>query len=130
MAYILIVDDDGDFADSVSRVLRAAGHETAVELSPEAGLASISARAPDLAILDVMFPEGESAGFDLARRVRSTQPRVRILMLTAVNQKYPLGFSREDMDEHWLPVTDFLEKPVRLKALEAKVASLLQTAAA
>lgn len=126
MAYILIVDDDKDFAGTVSRVLRQAGHEAAIELSTEGGLAGVEDRMPDLVVLDVMFPENDSAGFDMARTLRDLHPRIRILMLTAVNQRYPLGFSRDDMDQHWMPVTDFLEKPVSLKVLESKVADLLR----
>jgi hypothetical protein len=30
-------------------------------------------------------------------------------MLTGVNQKYPFGFDKEEI---WLPVDEFLEKPV------------------
>ena len=52
-----------------------------------------------------------------------------ILMLTAVNVKFPLGFSAKDIDEHWLPVNDFVEKPVDFDVLRSKVATLLEEAA-
>jgi CheY-like chemotaxis protein len=50
---------------------------------------------------------------------------VPILMLTAVNTRFPLGFSSQDIDEDWLPVTDFLEKPVDLDVLAERVAAIL-----
>jgi DNA-binding response OmpR family regulator len=73
-----------------------------------------------------MFPENPSAGFELARALRGTSPGVPILMLTAVNQQFPLGFSNKDIDSTWLPIAEFLEKPVDFAVLKAKVRQLLQ----
>jgi len=52
---------------------------------------------------------------------------IPVLMLTAVNVKSPLGFSSHDLDDVWLPVDDFLEKPVDLEVLLNKVSALLRT---
>jgi DNA-binding response OmpR family regulator len=131
MAYLLIVDDDEDFASAAAKVLRGAGHEVHVALDTDSAVASMQQRRPDLAILDVMFPESSSGGFDLARQIRQDVGPLRglpLLMLTAVNSRFPLGFSRKDIDEHWLPVDDFLEKPVDLDLLCARVQSLLERA--
>ena len=46
---------------------------------------------------------------------------IPILLLTAVNQQFPLGFSDKDIDSKWLPVTDFLEKPVDFTVLREKL---------
>ena len=46
-------------------------------------------------------------------------------MLTAVNQQFPLGFSNKDIDPNWLPVTDFVEKPVDFDLLRQKITRLL-----
>ena len=51
---------------------------------------------------------------------------VPVLLLTAVNQRSPLGFSSQNADERWLPVSDFLEKPVDFDVLLQKVSNLLQ----
>ena len=125
MAYILIVDDDDDFSSAAATVLQAAGHETATELTIKKGLKSVRAKTPDLLVLDVMFPEDNTAGFTMARTVVKEFPDLPILMLTAVNQKFPLGFSSKDIDDQFMPVTDFLEKPVDFDALRAKVGELL-----
>lgn len=127
MAYVLIIDDDADFANATAMVLKTAGHQVEIKLDTKGVDAKVKARKPDLLILDVMFPESDSAGFDLARRLRSDKqlPRFPILMLTAVNTKFPLGFSPDDIDESWLPITDFLEKPVDFEVLKQKVAQLL-----
>ncbi len=133
MAYVLIVDDDEDFANTAAAVLRTDGHEVRIELDTEEGRQSMEQRCPDLLILDVMFPEDASAGFNLARVIRheeGTLKDVPILMLTAINTKFPLGFGPQDIDDGWMPVTGFLEKPVDLEVLRSRVTELLSGAQA
>ena len=128
MAYILIVDDDEDFAQTTATVLRNEGHEVQIELDTDDAVQSMQKKIPDLAVLDVMFPENISAGFELARFMRHESEqlnKIPILMLTAINTKFPLGFGPKDIDDDWLPVTDFLEKPVDFDVLVNKVSKLL-----
>ena len=129
MAYVTIIDDDEDFASAVAKVLRDGGHEVEIKLDIQSAVKSMEERRPDLLILDVMFPEDSTAGFTLARKMRHYSEKLKnipILMLTAVNVKFPLGFSERDIDDHWLPVADFVEKPVDFDVLQDKVAALLQ----
>ncbi|MHB8860836.1 MAG: response regulator transcription factor [Pirellulaceae bacterium] len=128
MAYVLIVDDDEDFASAIAALLRSEGHEVAMEHSAEAGLTSVEHRRPDVLVLDVMFPESPSAGFELARSIQRKFTGIPILMLTAVNQQFPLGFSNRDIDPKWLPVMEFIEKPVDFGVLCAQIKKLVATA--
>jgi hypothetical protein len=50
---------------------------------------------------------------------------VPIVMLTAINAEIPLGFSADDIDDTWMPVKSFLEKPVDFATLLAKVDEML-----
>jgi DNA-binding response OmpR family regulator len=128
MAYLLIIDDDEDFARAMAKVLSDAGHEVGISLDTQTAMASMKARTPDLVILDVMFPEDSSAGFGFARMMEHHNAAFKgipILMLTAVNARFPLGFGPRDIDESWLPVSDFVEKPVDLDVLCNKVSALL-----
>lgn len=128
MSYILIIDDDEDFSVAVATTLRNDGYEVQVELDIQSAEKSMKNRRPDLVILDVMFPEDSSAGFSFARKMRHYDEKLKdipILMLTAVNSRFPLGFSSSDIDETWLPVEDFLEKPVDLDMLSNKVSEML-----
>jgi DNA-binding response OmpR family regulator len=125
MAFLMIVDDDVDFAEAVAASLRSDGHETLVETDTGAVLGQLEQRMPDALILDVMFPENPCGGFELAREVGRTYERLPILMLTAVNSKFPLGFSESDIDSTWLPVRGFLEKPVDFRLLREKVRQML-----
>ena len=128
MSYILIIDDDEDFSFAAATTLRNAGHEVQVKLNINSAEKSMKKRQPDLVILDVMFPEDNSAGFSFARKMRHYNEKLKnipILMLTAVNSRFPLGFSPRDIDDTWLPVEDFLEIPVDLDMLSNKVSKML-----
>jgi DNA-binding response OmpR family regulator len=128
MPYLMIVDDDEDFASTTATVLRKEGYDVQVELDIDSAVKSMESKPPDLAILDVMFPEDASAGFELARSMRHESGKLKnipILMLTAINTKFPLGFGSKDIDEDWMPITEFLEKPVDFDILREKVAKLL-----
>ena len=129
MPYVMIVDDDEDFAVAAATVLRNSGYEIQVESDIPGAILSMKKKQPDLLILDVMFPESDEAGFELARNMKlfeETLKQIPILMLTAINSKFPLGFSSLDIDDNWLPVEDFLEKPVDFEILSNKVAALLK----
>ena len=129
MAYLMIVDDDEDFASAVQKVLADAGHEVQIELDPSSAVKSMEQRPPDLVILDVMFPESSSAGFELARTIKHFNEKLKgipVLMLTAVNVAFTLGFGSRDIDETWMPVADFLEKPVDLDVLVNRVTTMLE----
>ena len=128
MPYLLIIDDDEDFAFAAATTLRDAGYEVQVELDIKSAENSMEKRRPDLIILDVMFPESNTAGFSLARKIKHFDDKFKdlpILMLTAVNSKFPLGFTASDIDDTWLPVGEFLEKPVDFDVLRNKVNALL-----
>ena len=130
MAYLMIVDDDEQLADAIAIVLRHEGHEVALQSDTATAMTAMHSRPPDLVILDVMFREDDFAGFELARAMHQCGglSRIPILMLTGVNVKLDLTFDTLDVDNSWLPVTDFMDKPVDLAKLVSKVASLLGAA--
>jgi DNA-binding response OmpR family regulator len=128
MAYLMVVDDDAEFAAAVAIVLLREGHEVVTKTDTAAALTEMQSRPPDLVILDVMFPGDDFAGFELARAMCSCPGlnRIPILMLTGLNQKLGMNFDTLDIDNSFLPVTDFVDKPVDPGELVSKVKSLLQ----
>jgi len=132
MAHLLIVDDDEQMVGALTRVFQQAGYTVSSELDAAGARARLQRERPDLVILDVMFPEDASAGFELARSIREIHPDMKdvpILMLTAVNTRFPpLGFGSQDINDTWLPVEDFVEKPVDMDVLKRKVEALLEKA--
>ena len=128
MAYILVVDDDIELVTAVSIALGDAGHEVSYELTIESAEKSMYARKPDLIVLDVMFPESVTAGFEFAQKIRHYDDELKdvpILMLTGLNRELSREFSSGDIDQYWLPVDNFLEKPVDLDVLCDKVSEML-----
>ena len=130
MAYVMVVDDNEDLAIAAAYALRDEGHEVVTKLETGTALEEMQGRPPDLVILDVMFPGDDFAGFELARAMCRCPGlrQVPILMLTGVNQELGMKVSTFDIDNTWLPVTDFLEKPVDFGMLVSKVEFLLQAA--
>lgn len=128
MARIMIIDDDKELADNTATLVRNAGHEVSVLYTTEEAVRHVSEGKPELIILDVMFPENPVAGFDLARKIRHTKStkETPIILLTGINQEFPMDFSGDDIDPDWMPVQDFMEKPVKMPALIEKVNRLLK----
>lgn len=122
-AKILVVDDEPEFVDVVQTVLEGSGYDVVTAGSGEEGKQTALDEEPDLIILDVMM-ETDKAGFDVARWLRSEESteNIPIVMLTAVNQKYPFGFKQDDI---WLPVDKFCEKPISPEDLLSEIESSL-----
>jgi len=130
MAYLMIVDDDEAFTEAVALALRRQGHEMVVKSDTAAALEEMQSRAPDLVILDVMFPEDDLAGLELARAMcmRRELSGIPILMLTGLNQKLAMKSSTLEADTAWLPVAEIVDKSVDFEQLLGKVKSFLQPA--
>jgi CheY-like chemotaxis protein len=130
MAKILVIDDDPDMVLATKMCLENAGHKVSSAGNSEAGLRQLKADRPDLIILDVMM-DTATEGFQLALKLRSPQAgselaafkSIPILILTAIHSTTPLRFGP---DQDYLPVEEFIEKPIDPKVLVAKVETLLK----
>ena len=127
MSELLIVDDDIELASMLSEMLGSAGYQVKTIDNLNDASEALKKAQPDLLILDIMFPENPAGGFDLARELRRQEETksLPILLLTAVNQELPMDFSAHDIDDEWMPVQDFMEKPPAAAELIEKVKKLL-----
>ena len=127
MARILIIDDEPDLANGLKVLLENEGHEAVTYNATEGAVEQVEEYDPDLLVLDVMFPEQPSGGFEIARKVRTVEKfqQLPIIMLTSVNKETSLGFSEKDIDSDWMPVQHFMEKPVDISAMIVKIKELL-----
>jgi len=128
MARITVIDDDIEMADNTASLIRKYGHEVFTLYTIDGAIKRLVHNKPDIVILDVMFPDNPVAGFDLARQIRVTREikDLPIILLTSINQEFPMGFSAGDSDPEWMPVQSFMEKPVKIPALMEKVSRLLK----
>jgi len=130
MAKILIIEDDPDMVTALRLPLEAEGYEVYTASSGEEGLQKVKEIEPDLIILDVMM-ETTTAGFQVSLQLRSPDPNseyapyrdIPILILTAIHTTTSLRFGP---DEAYLPVDDFVDKPVDPDVLLQKVRTLLE----
>ena len=130
MKKIYIIDDDRNIVEAMSIVLKAHGYEVACQYNEENVIENLIAQKPDLVILDVIFPQNPSAGFDIARQIKNekTTASIPVIMLSAINEKgvYAGTFSNNDRDDAWLPVDLFMEKPIQNEQLLLKVKTILE----
>ncbi len=132
MAYkILIIDDDYDIVEAMRMTLEANGYTVHTAASGKEGLARVKEVEPDLIILDVMMEE-DTAGFRVAWELRNPDPKSEydrfrktpVMMITAIAEKKGMHFDPKK-DGDFLPVDEFISKPIMPKALLEKVRALL-----
>ncbi|MGB9699466.1 MAG: response regulator transcription factor [Thermodesulfobacteriota bacterium] len=130
-AKILIVDDDPDIVEALKMTLEANNYKVFTAANGTEGLKQVKAVNPDLIILDVMM-DTITEGFQVSYQLRNPDPnseyapysKIPILILTAIVEKKRMKFSPQ-ADGDFLPVDDFVEKPIRPQALLEKVKKLL-----
>ena len=129
---VIVIDDDPDMVESIRITLEANDYEVCSAENGTEGLKLIKEIHPDLIILDVMM-DTITEGFQVSYQLRSRDPQseyreyadIPILMLTGISQKTHMKFSPQ-ADEDYLPVDEFIEKPILLEALLEKVKKLIQ----
>ena len=122
---ILVVDDDRDIVEALKTVLEASGYVVRTAASGSECLARVAEEPPDLIILDVMM-ERDTEGFHISYKLKGdpATKHIPILMLTAVGKKFGYKFSPQE-DQEYLPVEDFVEKPVDPRELVKRVEALV-----
>ncbi len=118
---MLVVDDEPEVRNAVSRALRVEGYQVAGASDGVTALASITGSPPDLVVLDVMMPQMD--GLEVCRRLREVGDRTPVLMLTALGG---IGDRVTGLDAG---ADDYLAKPFALEELFARVRALLRRTA-
>ena len=121
MKEILIVDDDRDVFESMKIVLEAEGYGVDWATNGAEAIKKAKAKKPDLMILDVMM-NSDDEGFQVTYKMKQDAELscIPIVMVTSVSSRTGFSFNR-DRDEDFLPVNEFLEKPVDPRVLLDKV---------
>ena len=129
-AKILVVDDDRDFIEATKIALESGSYEVSSAVNGKEALERIQLEPPDLIILDVMMDKGDE-GFDVCRKIKADPKykHIPILMLTALVNITGFDFKPQAGDEVWLPVEDYVDKPVNPSELLSRVEKLLKGSA-
>jgi CheY-like chemotaxis protein len=121
MKKILIVDDDRDVFESMKIVLESEGYGVEWATNGKEAMEKAKSVKPDLMILDVMM-NTDDEGFQVTYKIRQDGQLsgIPIIMVTSIGVKTGFSFDK-DRDKDFLPVNEFLEKPVDPKVLIDKV---------
>jgi len=111
MARILVIDDDPDLVESLTKLLEDKSHEVIQAYGGEEGLEKTKQEKPDAIILDVMMPDKD--GYQVCKELKADPEYsdIPILLLTAVASKissttytHRMGMETE--------ADDYVDKPV------------------
>ena len=113
---ILIIDDDENLTDMLTAALLKDGHEVRAALEYSSAMVLMENSDWDVVLLDIKL-KGKD-GFDVLRKIRSSQPELIILMMTA------FGKIDQAVESMKLGAFDFLEKPFSLSFLRIKLGKI------
>jgi CheY-like chemotaxis protein len=124
MAKVLLVEDNEESRDGLSRHLRRKGYEVLVAVDGRQAVAAARAESPDLILMDMSLPVLD--GWEATRQLKAA-PETRgvpVIALTA----HAMAGDREKALEAGCDEYD--AKPIEFPRLLAKIESLLQKQAA
>ena len=116
---ILLVDDDADFVEANRVILEKNGYRVITAYNGDECRKAAAADKPDLIILDIMMKttaDGMYTAQDLHKEENTKD--IPIIAATSVNQVPHFNMGP---DETWLPVDEFLEKPIAPEVLLREV---------
>ena len=118
---VAIIEDDPEIMEVVTIAFETAWPGSQIVSAPNAveGLELTKNESPDVVILDVALPEGESSGFDLCKEIR-TFSEVPIIMVTARTREVEIVRGLE------LGAADYLTKPFSSVELLARTRAVLR----
>ncbi len=115
---ILIVEDEPQLADSLSRFLETEGFLCSVARTLREARMKLDSSEYDLVILDLSLPDG--SGLRLIPEAKAVNPETGILVLTA---KDSMEEKIQGLDEG---ADDYMTKPFHLAELNARVAAIMR----
>jgi two-component system OmpR family response regulator len=119
---VLVVDDEVNLAELVAMALRYERWEVKVAHTGSRAVTTARAFRPDAVVLDLMLPDFD--GMEVMRRMRSTDPDVPVLFLTA----------KDSVEDRVAGLTaggdDYVTKPFSLEEVVARLRSLMRRAGA
>jgi CheY-like chemotaxis protein len=122
---IFIVDDDVDFLEMHSTVLKNRGYEVTTAQSAKECLEKLDTDRPDLVVLDVMM-EKFDAGFEVTKKIKKRFPRLPVILLTSIGFQTGLEFS-SNADVLEITGADILlDKPVSPDSFVAAIKRLTE----
>ena len=121
---ILLVDDDHDIISLFEAILSNNGYQVITAINKREGFEKLNTDFPNLVILDVMMDE-EHEGLDMSREIKKIHPELPIIALMEIGGIAKVNFEIADINHEWLPIDDFIEKPVNPNHLLTTIKNFL-----
>ena len=127
---VLIIDDDPDIVAAEKLILESRGFNVLTASNGKEGLNALKNHEVDIILLDVMM-DTDDEGFQLSYQLKSDPKtaKIPILIVTSVSKVTGIPYSPKT-DDYYLPVEDYIEKPVQPKELLRRIEALLEKAKA
>ncbi|MBE2992851.1 response regulator transcription factor [Sphingomonas sp. CFBP 13603] len=116
---ILLVEDDGVFAQGMAEELRGFDHTVTVAADGREALAAVDSQPFDAVVLDRMLPRID--GISVLERLRSGNMTLPVIMLSA------LGRSVEKVEGLEAGADDYVVKPIAAVELNARLLALVRS---
>lgn len=123
MAKVLVVDDDPDFVKVTRKVLERAGYEVVSASNGAKALKEMRQGRPDVVLLDIMMSYILD-GLDVSREM-AQDPELQDIPVIMVTSLTGVKGSPMFPTDEYIPVDEWLAKPVDPEVLIARVSSAL-----
>ena len=117
---ILLVDDEFDITFTFKKGLEDNGFEVDSFNDPQIALSNFTAGTYDIALIDIKMPKIN--GFDLYRKLRNTDYKVKYCFMTA----YEVYYETLKKDYPTINVGCFIKKPIDITDLVKEIKSELE----
>ena len=127
---IMVIDDDPDYSEAVTTILKSAMYDVVVASNPKEGKERVLEEKPDLILLDIMM-DSLFDGFSLCNAVKTSKEfeelkDTPIIFVSAVKELTGSRFQFDGMEQGMAGPDDYIDKPVKPDDLLARVAKLLE----
>jgi two-component system response regulator AtoC len=106
---VLVIEDDDDAREALCEFLGTAGYRARPLRNGVEALAALANSLPNAVLLDLVIPEPD--GFEVLRRIRERDPRVPVIVMSALSQAEDVVRAMK------LGANDYLPKPFDVSEL-------------
>jgi two-component system cell cycle response regulator DivK len=117
---VLVVDDHEDNRRILRDLLRSAGYEVVEAMTGEDGVATATARAPDVILMDIQLPGID--GYEATRRIKADESLRHIPLIVVTSY----ALSGDDAKALAAGADAYVAKPFSPRAMLAKVREYLK----
>ncbi len=127
---ILIIDDDPDFREAVTLILKSAQYEVVTANNPKEGEESLIAEKPNLILLDIMM-DSIFDGYSLCNDIKTAErlkefKNIPIIFVSAVKEISGSRFAFDATAQGFVGPDDYIDKPVNPDDLLSRISKFLK----